>query len=400
MVRQIVVFFIFLASATFFNLTYLPKNVTLLMSFGAVVLMLLTVIITLIYDRGKRFHQYFGVEVGLIFFALVLAIYGAKWGHGQDFLLSIWVLNSMYFYLFYFFLHSIRMRPDELEKLIGYMGILFITFFLMQYVLYPRMIFGARAQEMRGTIRIFLPGTSFAGLMFYFFLQRTFTTNQKISIAYCLLFLAIPVLQGTRSSILTTVLGALIYIVFSKRVKSKILVFILMFFGAVLVYFIFQDIINNLIEVSQSQAAQDEDDIRVRSAKFFLFDFYTSPLNYLIGNGESHMMSAYGMKIWFYKSNYGFYQNDLGILGEYVRFGVLYIVCVFLIFRKLFTMKIAPRYDYFKYWAVILILDELMGGAFSKPTSIVIIASALYIYDISTFELKNPDKEPEEVVGI
>jgi len=399
MVRQIVVFFIFLASATFFNLTYLPKNVTLLMSFGAVVLMLLTVIITLIYDRGKRFHQYFGVEVGLIFFALLLAIYGAKWGHGQDFLLSIWVLNSMYFYLFYFFLHSIRMRPDELEKLIGYMGILFIMFFLLQYVLYPRMIFGARAQEMRGTIRIFLPGTSFAGLMFYFFLQRTFTTNQKISIAYCLLFLAIPVLQGTRSSILTTVLGAVIYIVFSKRVKSKILVFVLMFFGALLVYFIFQDIINNLIEVSQSQAAQDEDDIRVRSAKFFLFDFYTSPLNYFIGNGESHMMSAYGMKIWFYKSNYGFYQNDLGILGEYVRFGVLYIVCVFLIFRKLFIMKIAPRYDYFKYWAVILILDELMGGAFSKPTSIVIIASVLYIYDISTFELKNPDKETEEVIA-
>lgn len=400
MVRQIVVFFIFLASATFFNLTYLPKNVTLLMSFGAVVLMLLTVIITLIYDRGKRFHQYFGVEVGLIFFSLLLAIYGAKWGHGQDFLLSIWVLNSMYFYLFYFFLHSVRMRPDELEKLIGYMGILFITFFLLQYVLYPRMIFGARAQEMRGTIRIFLPGTSFAGLMFYFYLQRTFTTNQKISIAYCLLFLAIPVLQGTRSSILTTVLGALIYIVFSKRVKSKILVFILMFFGAVLVYLIFQDIINNLIAVSQDQAAQDEDDIRVRSAKFFLFDFYTSPLNYLIGNGESHMMSAYGMKIWFYKSNYGFYQNDLGILGEYVRFGVLYVICVFLLFRKLFIMKIAPRYAYFKYWAVMLILDELMGGAFSKPTSIVIITSVFYIYDISTFELKNPDKEPEEVAVI
>jgi hypothetical protein len=395
MVRQIVVFFIFLASATFFNLTFLPKQISLLLSFAAVILMLLTVVITLIYDRGKRFHQNFGIEVGLIFLSLFLAIYGAKWGHDQDFFLTIWVLNYMYFYLFYYFLHSVRMRPEELEKLILYLGIMYIAFYLIQFALYPRMIFGSRAQEMRGTIRIFLPGSAFAGLVFYYYLQETFTTNKKISIAFCLIYLVIPVIQGTRSSIITVLLGALLYILISKRVKSKVLVFMMMAMAAGIGFIIFKDIIMNLIMVSQEQASQDEDDVRVRAAKFFLYDFYPSALNYFIGNGESHMMSAYGMRIWYYKSNFGFYQNDLGILGEYIKFGVLWIVCVILIFRKLFTIKIAPRYGYIRYWALITILDELMGGAFSKPTSIVVITAVLYIIDVSHFELKNPDPEIE-----
>jgi hypothetical protein len=32
-----------------------------------------------------------------------------------------------------------------------------------------------------------------------------------------------------------------------------------------------------------------------------------------------------------------------------------------------------------------------MGGAFTKPNSIVVIASVLYIIDVSNFELKHPD---------
>ena len=396
MFKQLVVFFIFLASATFFRLTYLPKNLMLALSFGAIVLMLVTLVITMIYDRGEQFKKHFGTEIGLIFLALLLAVYGAKWGHDQSFLISAWAEYYMYFYLFYYFLHAIRFRPEELEKLMIIMAILYIGLFAFQYVMYPTMIFGARAQEARGTIRIFLPGSAFAGLMYFYFLQAIFTKNRNEYIVLCIAFLAIPFLQGTRSSIITILFGTIVYIVISKRVRSKVLVTILMLAGTVLVYFIFQDIIMSLIEVSEKQAAQEGDDIRVTSAKFYLYEFYTSNLNYLIGNGESHMMSPYGMRVWFYKSNYGFYQNDLGILGEYIKFGILYVIIVLLLLRKLFVIKIEPRYAYIKYWAVLLIISELVGGSFSSPTSIIVICSVMYIYDVSYFELKNPEEEVEE----
>jgi hypothetical protein len=396
MVKNIVVFFIIVASAYFYKFVYIPGQIGLLLSFGANCLMLLTIIITIIYDRGKGFKQSSGILIGLMLFSVLLSVYGAKWGHNQNFLLTLWAANSMFFYLFYFFLHAMRIRPSELERLFIIAGILFIIIYYIQYALYPNIFFGGRASEDRGTIRIFIPGGSFAAFMYYYFLQKTFTTDKKIFAIYCIVLLGVPILQGTRSSIITQLLGTLIFILLSKQVKSKILASTLIFFSGILVFFIFQDIIVNLIEVSKSQASQDDDDIRVKCTKFFLYEFPPTKLNYLIGNGDPHGASSYGIKDFYYKTNFQFYRSDIGFIGEYITYGVLYVICVFLILRKFFITKIESRYSYIKFWAFIEVLSAITGGAFSRSTEIIVITSILYIYDISSFELKHPDTRTEE----
>jgi hypothetical protein len=395
MVRNLVILFIFFGSANFFQITFIPKNLFLLLSFASTALMMIAIVITMVYYRGKSFPQKFGLEVGLIFLSVVFAIYGAKWGHNQGFGLSIWVMNYMYFYLLYFFLHAVRVKPEELEKLIIAMGIVYVIFFMIQYVIHPVIIFGSRVQEARGTIRIFIPGAAFAGLVFYLFLQRAFTTGNKLYLIFCFAFLIIPLLQGTRSSTLTTLLGAFIYILFSKRVKSKLLVSLMITAACAVVFILFQDLIMTLVQVSEEQAGQEGEDIRVRAAKFFLTDFYPTNFNYFLGNGESHMMSAYGLQIWYYKVQFGYYQNDIGLIGNFVKFGIIFVLAVFLIFRKFFIIKIEPRFGYLKYWALLLILGEIMGGAFTRPTTIAVIASVMYIYDVSNFELRYSGQIPE-----
>jgi hypothetical protein len=399
MVRNLIILFIFWGSANFFQLTFIPRNLALLLSFASNILMLVAISVTLVYYRGKSFPQKFGIEVGFIFLSVAFAIYGAKWGHNQSFGLSIWILNFMYFYLLYYFLHAVRVKPKDIEELIVLMGITYVIFFMIQYVIYPVVIFGSRVQEARGTIRIFIPGSAFAGLVFYLFLQRAFTTGNKMYLVFCFAFLLIPLLQGTRSSTLTTLLGAFIYILVSKRVKSKLFVTLMITAASAIIFFLFNDLIMNLILVSEEQASQEGEDIRVRAAKFFLTDFYPSALNYFTGNGEAHMASAYGMRIWHYKVQYGFYQSDIGIIGNFVRFGVLYVLAVVLIFRKLFILKIEPRYGYLKFWALFLILGELMGGAFTRSTTIAVIASVLYIYDVSNFELNYPTDTNDQDVS-
>ncbi len=393
MVKRLLVFFVFLASATFFKFTYLPKNLMMLLSFAALILMLLTVIFFIIYDQKKRFKQNFNVEIILLLTSFFLAIFGALYGHDQSILLTTWAQYLMYFYICYFFLHAIRIRPQDLEQMMIVMAVLFIFFFVVQYVLYPTMIFGARAQEARGTIRIFIPGSAFAGLMFFYFLQKVLTQGQIKYLPFCFAVISIPILQGTRSSIVTLLFGALVYIIFSKRVRSKLLIMLMVFVGGVMIFYLFQDIFMTLIEVTQEQSSQESDDIRVRSARFYLFDFYPTKLNYLVGNGQSHMMSPYGMRVWYYKEFYGFYQNDLGMIGEFTKYGALFVISVFLILRKLFVIKVEPRYSYIKYWAVLLFTNEILGGIFSNPTAIVVISVILYIYDVSNFELQQLKEE-------
>jgi hypothetical protein len=323
MFRQLLVLFIFLSSASFFRLAIFPRQLLLLLSFGSTLIMAITVIANTIYEKRRGFKQNFSFEVSLFLLAALFAMFGAKWGHNQSILLSAWIQSGMYFYFFYFFIHAIKLKPEELERLIIIMAILFLVLWLAQYVLYPRQLFNARVDESRGTIRIFVPGGIFPNLMFYYFLLLFFKKyNVKYGI-FCLAYLIIPILQGTRSSILMILLGVLVVILFSKKVKSKIAVLFLMGLSLIFIFFIFQDIFINLIEVSQEQTSQEGDDIRVKCIRFFLTEFSPLKINYLIGNGAGHMASSYGLRI-----------DLLLILQPFLYYFLHYILLMFQVMKK------------------------------------------------------------------
>ena len=388
MIRQLIVFFIFLSSAYFFLSVYIPRNLILLLQFASTGLMAISIVLSVIYDRGKRFKQHFGLEVSLILLSVLFAMFGAYWGHNQGFMITAWVQTYMYFYFFYFFLHMLRIRPEDLEKMLIYMSLLYMVFFIIQYVMYPRLFFDVRAEIERGTIRIFLPGKAFVVLMYFYFLQAFFKSNNPKYVIFCVVALIITLLQGTRSALFLLLLGTIINLLFSKKVKSKLAITFLMMLSIIPVFYIFQDIFVNLIEVSESQAAADDDDIRTKAMMFFLTDFYPNKINYIIGNGDSHMSSPYGLKVFYYKITYGFYQSDIGIIGEYTKYGILYVISMFLIVRKILVTKIDPKYSYFKYYIFISLLGMVIGGIFSNPNAFIVILSMLYIIDVSLYEQK------------
>lgn len=389
MIRQISVFFIFLACVSLFWFSMVPKNIVLLAQTAAIILMLVVVLVGNIYDRSKRFTQNFGYEISFIFLAIFLSTFGANWGHQQSFGLTMWAQRGMYFYLFYFFLHTTRMRTEDIERLLISISIIYIACFLLQYVAYPRVLFGTRMDEDRGTIRIFLPGKAFVVMMYFYCLQMFFRNHKASYIVFCVLTLLVTLLQGTRSALGLLLLGTILNLVISKQVKSKLLISFLLFLCVIPVFFIFQDIILNLILVSEEQSANEGEDVRVRAARFFLTEFYPSKLNYFIGNGEEHMASAYGMKVFFYKVTFGFFLSDIGIIGEYVKFGIIYVVSVVMIVIKVLRARLDPKYYYFKYYIAISIMGMIVGGTFSKFDAFVPILAMLYIIDVNVFDRKN-----------
>lgn len=385
--RLSLVFIMLLISAEFFQITYIPKNLRLLLLFACVVFIIISVIIWAIYDHKQGFKRNFNLEVILFLLSSVFAMIGAKIGHGQVLFLSAWVQIYMYFYFFYFFLHIVKLRPHELERILIIVAITWLAVYFIQYIVYPRLITDARVGAERGTVRIFLPGGAFAKLIFFYFLQKLFQTNNYRYAIYCIAYLVVPILQGTRNAIATILFGVLIVILFSKYVKSRIVVIILACFAAFLFFIIFQDIIYNLVDVSSNQMGKEEDDIRERSATFYLTEFYPNKINYIIGNGAGHMKSPYGLKLMYFQISHGFYLSDLGILNGYIKFGVLYVIAMLLIIRKILVLKIAPRYNYIRFWVVLLIIQSILGYPFMSPFSIATILSVLYIIDVSNFEM-------------
>jgi len=367
-----------------------------MLAFIAIIFMLAIVLLGLVYDPSRRFEQHFSFEVSLMFLALLLSTFGAKWGHDQSFMLTAWAQKAMYFYLFYFFLHTIRIKPDDLEKLIILIAVLYVVFFLVQYVAYPRILFGTRADEERGTIRIFLPAKAFVAMAYFYCLQRFFATLKFKFIAFCLAAIAVTVLQGTRTPLALLTAATAINLIISKRVQNKLLITFLLILCAIPVIIAFQDIFINLIEVSEQQSSAEGDNIRVKAAKFFLYDFSPTTLNYIIGNGESHMASSYGMKIFYYKVNFGFFQNDLGLLGEYTKYGIIYVIAAIMIVRKIIIAKIPPKYMYFKYYIFMSFIGMVMGGVFARSDQFLTILSMMYIIDIVRHKKKYEALEQKE----
>jgi len=191
----------------------------------------------------------------------------------------------------------------------------------------------------------------------------------------------------------------LLFILLSKQVKSKVLILIVVAMCGFLLFIIFQDVFMGLLDASDKQAAREEDDIRLRSIRFFLTEFPPHKLNYFIGNGLPHGSSAYGLKEMYYKAAFAYFLSDIGIIGAYTIFGAIFIVGVIFTMRKIFAIKIDPKMNYIKYWAVVLLLDLPIGGPFNRPDNIVVLVIALYLLDVSNYNLEFYKKNQKKIVS-
>lgn len=391
MVRQFIIVFIFLASAYFYKTVFLPQGLILVFQVAAIGLMLLTILFGIIYDHGKKgFKQNFGFEVGVMIVASIASLWGAYWGHGQNIVLTAFAQKTIYFYLFYFFLHVLRMNPQNLERLLLSMAIAFAVLFFLQYAIYPTRLMNVAMRMQRGTIRIFMPGMAFADLVFFYFFLVSLRTNNYRYFVICGVYLVMIILMGTRQVLLVTAVGMIAALLLSKHVESKPIMVLLISAGGVLIFFIFQDIFNQLIEVSAEQSAStdEKDDIRIRAARFYLTEFQEGLPTYILGNGAAHESSLYGLKFVAAKEMHGYYLSDIGIIGSYVKYGALSVLSVILILRKIFILKVEPQYQFIKYWSFSLIFFSILAAPFFQGNYIVAILSSLYLMDVSNHNLR------------
>ncbi len=391
--RRLIIFFIILSSVGFFNIVLLPVRLGFLVQFAITGGMLLFIVIQEIYGKTERLEHNFKIPVFLIFTGIFLSMIAANAYHGQNFGLTIWAQRAMYFYLFYFFLHYLKPDKEELEKIVLTIGILYTIFYLLQWAIYPTMIFDVRQVDARGTIRIFLPGASFLTFALYLCLHRFYRNNEIKYIFLVVAFLSILVLMATRNFLASVILVILYSLIFGKTIRSRYIIYFLILLSVIPIFIIFQDIFIEMVELSERQSENFETDIRVRAAKFFLTDFFPNKLTYIMGNGQDHGQSIYGMRILTYKIAHGYYQSDIGIIGDFSKFGLFYIVGYFWLFVKVFSIKLKPEYGYVKYFFLLNILSMPFGSASSS--GIVALCILMYILDINLFEISEEEKQTQ-----
>lgn len=389
MAKVPIIIFIALSSLELFNFSFLGIDFIKAFQMAGIAALFIILIVNVVYQKEVNFERHFNFEVFIILLGVFLSMFMAHWGHDQSISTTIIAQRFMYFYLMYWVLHSIKPNIEDLEKIIYWLGITFSVLYLIQFFLYPTVIFDVRIAADRGTVRIFLTGFTFLVLAYFLTLNRLFEYFSFGKLLSIFFFVSILILMGTRQVLFSVILLTLLNVLFSKKVKSKVFIVLLISAAIFPVIILFQEIFLSLIDLSKSQTESLAENVRIRAAVFFLTELFPNTFSYFTGNGADSANSYYGMLIQMYRDAYGFYQSDIGIIGDYTRFGALFVLGAFMILFKIIFGKITNHYVYVKFFFISVLLTLFTGGGpFAQSDAIIAICFTLYIIDLDRHEEK------------
>jgi hypothetical protein len=385
MINKILLHIIILCSLSFYNIAFLGPKVKYFDLLG-VMLILFILVIYIVYSKPIQFKKYFTWPIVVTMTGVLLSTGFCKIYYGQSILYTFWEQKEMFLYLGYFMIHMMKPDPKDIEKIISLYAIIFIAFYFLQYILYPTVIFDVDMREDRNTIRIALPGSIFMLIGYFMFLQKFMQTNKPKYFIFCFLILLAVILLGGRQLISILSLMTILGLIFSKRIKSRGFIYFLIMVGFIPMYFIFYNIFVELTSATITNLTHGNEDIRLKTLRFFLLDSFPNTVSYITGNGAPSITSSYGRGLSAAAGKYKFFLSDIGIIGNYFVYGLFFVLGVLFIFLRTARLKILPGQYYTRYLFASLFLLIPMGGGFAYGEFIFPIMLVLYVIDVSNYQ--------------
>ncbi len=389
MLKKFIIIYILIGSLNVYNLALLGDTINLI-NVSAIALMVAILILNLIYSKKKSIHQNFRLPIVFIAVATFLSMFMAYSAFNQSFFITFYTQRDIYFYLLYFTLHVLSVEKKELQRLIILFGLMYSIFYLIQFFSFPTEIFDVGMHKDRGTIRVYLEGSGYAMISYFMCLQIFYSTNKIRYLLLSVFFLIPIILFGARSGISTLMMGTIVQLILSKRVKSKALITFLILLALIPTFYFFQDVFLGVLKAQKAESAEGTDNIRILAGQYFLTNFLPNDISYFTGIGAQSAQSPLGKLTMLLSSKYGFYLSDVGIVGNYVTYGVLFVFAVFWIVYKILFSKLMldmAFIKYFSFFEVLLMLPIAAGFALSPV--IAGFCCIFYLVDLSVHERKS-----------
>jgi hypothetical protein len=382
-----IILFIMLCSISFFMLRGVGKGDRVLDFMGIGLIVLFILLFSIYSNKVETFKPKYSIYIILMFIGIIVSSLSCSYIHDQSLVLTIYQQRSTYFLLFYFVLHFMRPNPHWIKDLIFYFAIAGAIIYLLQYFAYPFRITETKMFYDRGTLRIFLPGSTFLHLGYFLSIDQYFRNKElKYGIGALLLFV-IAILSGFRMILALYVLITAAYILLSKQIKNKILIIFLISLISVAGFLAFQQIINEMRTSAERETSQGEDYVRVRAASYFLSEIDKNRVTLITGNGQPNDKSNYGQRLGLMKVYYGYYLSDCGIIGSLYKFGIIFVIPALLLFFTLIFTKYDREFFFSKLFLILNISNLFIGFyTFEAGEGAIVISCIMYFSDMSQLQ--------------
>jgi hypothetical protein len=370
-------------SINYFNASFLPEAFKIVRFLGIGILAAFSIYFSFSY-KGE-----FSLPINILTYTMLFSIVMSAFGWDQQIIFGLLITLPIMLWPIYFLLLKMNIHIRRLENVIIVFGFLYAFGYFYQFLNPTNILFdmslvsNGEIVEDRGIIRVMFPGMSIFILAFCIALTR-FTRGDDYKIlwlALILLGLVIPVMQVTRSMILTATVIFAYHVFTNTNFKNKVIILTaIATIGALTLPYTYE-LVEGMIEVQKENMEEGSKYVRVMAAEYFLTEFHPSFITRIFGNGLGHEREGFGQFVRHLKDNRGFYLEDVGMIGAYTSFGIFYILGWLMIFIKIFRTPIDKKYIYVKYYFFSIIPGAIIGQTLFDPFSIISAVFALYIWE-------------------
>ena len=318
----------------------------------------------------------------VLFFALypIVGFFFSYVFHNQNFTSSLLSSAFNFFYLFFFVLEFLDVQEKDLVRIFFILGIAWVLISVIQQFTYPTYLFGAQETEkkiieVRNNIyRFRMDGRQYVIPMLFYSFVEYISSRKKIYLLFLSIGLVGVYLTVTRQVIFTVIICMLYGTYFLRKHVYNIKYIII--FSVILFLLNFDLLFGNMIE--QTDNDLNEDYIRFACYNFYGFEYNKNNLFVcLFGNGLPSLKSAYGLEIYQISRSQHFFQADIGIVGIYSWFGIIYVCYVISFF--IYIYKNRSFLDlYLKMYVLYMAFTSVMLWHFTFNAGIVTSQTCIF----------------------
>lgn len=376
-----------------FNFYLLDDKNNQLGEFREIVMLVITILLLPMIVKSLR-SKYLDSSMSRLIMMAAFSLVTALFFWGQTPYYSVRAISSVMLPLVVFFvLMKYDVSVREIMIAIAILCIMHGLFQIIGTLTFPNVIFGNAGKEAlersmgdletRGVLRLAVPGTDFVPLTM--FMVMVAARKQKKMYLLLIPLAVVLLMRGTRTPFFITLLVCFCY--YMINMKRKWIALILLVLSYVSFSALYDSLLNstadnvvvNYVQMSEHQLDNDEDDIRVQMAKFYIFDFNEGNiLKVIFGNGiPSH--SEYGTVVNRLSEFKYYYIVDVGLVEIFVYFGIIGLIVYFSLLRNVIKADVTDSCMFAKlgiyYFFIILPTNSML---ISNPLPVAFIMYVLY----------------------
>ena len=238
-----------------------------------------------------------------------------------------------------------RISALSMKKYLKVMAVIFCLCYLIQWLIYPHLIWGSSSNVTDEIYRMRLPGCILSYFLVYCSFNDFLYTKKKINLILCCLAFFPIIIMGFRSLTILVLISLFLYPMFAMRkfgmvIKASIL------FGIFAICLSQTSIVQSKIEEMSSRTETggtyaDDDYVRYLEYDYLTSNVFTDKVANFVGNGTPVLGgNRYADSIVNAQTLSGVYWVDLGLVGLSFLIGIpAILLLVFLIIRSIWINR-------------------------------------------------------------